>query len=76
MIEIVSKAGVYKFDPDTERLFRDNIFIPKSEIEPLYSGNGRDKSAPSFAGLWIKNKNQVITLTGNIKPLVDINQIH
>lgn len=76
MIEIVSKTGVYKFDPETERLFKDNIFIPKSEIEPLYSGNGRDKSAPSFVGLWIKNKNQVITLTGNVKPLVDINQIH
>ncbi len=75
MIEIVSKSGVYKFDPETERLFKDGIFIPKSEIEPLYSGNGREKSAPTFAGLWLKNKNQVVTLTGNVKNLVDINQV-
>lgn len=76
MIEIKAKSGeLYRFDPSTERLFRDDIFIPKSEIEPLYSGNSRNDQPPAFSGLWIKAKNQIITLTGNIKPITDQNSI-
>lgn len=76
MIEIHTKGGEdYRFDPSTERLFKGELFIPRSEIEPLYSGNGRENSAPTFSGLWVKNKNQIITLTGNVKPLTDLNLI-
>lgn len=75
MIEIVTKKGeVYSYDESTQRLFKDNRYIPRTEIEPVYSDNGQDKE-PVFSGLYIKSSNSIITLTGNIKPVVDINSI-
>lgn len=75
MIEIVTKKGeVYSYDESTQRLFKDSRYIPRTEIEPVYSGNGQDKE-PVFSGLYVKSSNSIITLTGNIKPVVDINSI-
>lgn len=75
MIEITTGKGEhYTFDPETERLFKDGVFISKNLIEPVYSGNGKD-SEPVFAGLYVKANNTIITRTGNVKPLVNINSI-
>lgn len=75
MISVVTQRGEeYSFDPHTERLFKDGLFIPRSIIEPVYSGNGKD-SEPIFAGLYVKSTNTIITRNGNEKPVVDINSI-
>ena len=75
MIEITTiKGETYKFDPTTQRLFKDGVFIPSSMIEPVYSGNDKNDK-PIFAGLYNKSNNTIITKTGKIKQVVDINSI-
>ena len=75
MIEIVtSKGDTYSFDRETERTFKNGMFVPKSQVEPVYCGNGKD-SEPLFAGLMLKSTNSILTPAGNIKPIVDINSI-
>lgn len=75
MIEIITKGGVrYTFDPSTQRLFRDKTFIPKTEIEPIYSGNN-DDGEPMLAGLYLKAKGTIITMNGVEKKLTPIDSI-
>ena len=75
MIEIITQKGErYTFDPSTQRIFRDQVFIPKTEVEPIYSGNG-DDGEPVFAGLYLKGKNSIITLNGIEKNLTPIDSI-
>ena len=75
MIEITAPGGdIYKFDPSTQRLFKGGLYIPPTQIEPVYSGNDKD-NAPIFAGLFLKSSNQILTKTGKLKPITDINSI-
>lgn len=75
MVEIYTVKGEsYSFDPITQRIFRDGVFIPRSEVEPVYSGNGKD-TEPVFSGFYVRSNNTIITRSGNIKQVVDINSI-
>lgn len=75
MIDIVTKKGEsYSFDPSNHRLFKNGAVVLTNEVEPIYTGNG-DNSEPIFSGLYVKSTNSIITLNGNIKKVVDINQI-
>lgn len=75
MIEIITEKGIkYTFDPNTQRLFRDQTFIPKTEIEPIYSGNN-DDGQPELAGLYLKTKGTIITRNGIEKKLTPIDSI-
>lgn len=74
MIDITTNGGVkYSFDPSTQRLFRDQTFIPKTEIEPVYSNGGDD--VPELAGLYVKSKGILITRNGVEKKLTPIDSI-
>ena len=73
MIEIVSfKGETYKYDPDTERIFKGGILLDPSEAEPVYS-NVND--GPVFAGIHLKAINSVLSRSGKINELVDPNSI-
>ena len=74
MISIKSPRGNYTFDEGTKRTYKDNIYVPSTVIEPVYSGNGKD-SEPIFAGLYLVGSNEIITVNGNVKPISDINSI-
>lgn len=74
MIYINSSVGKFSYDETTQRLFRDGEYVPKSEVEPVFSGNS-EENVPIFSGLYVKSTNTIITLSGNSKPVVDINSI-
>ena len=75
MIEITTPKGeIYTFDPSTQRIFKNQVFISKTEVEPIYSGNG-DDGEPKFAGLYLKGKGSIITLNGIEKNLTPIDSI-
>ena len=69
VITITSVDGeLYKFDPETERIFRDGVLVPSSQAEPVYSDvNGLTK----FSGLYLKNTKQILTLSGMKNPVTD-----
>ena len=52
MIEILTKDGeIYKFDPETERIYKDGFLLPSTSVEPVYSDvNGETK----FSGIYLK----------------------
>ena len=75
MIEIVTQRGeVYSFDPDTQRVFKGQMFVPRTEIEPVYSGSD-DEGIPEFAGLYLKGKGSILTKNGVEKKLTQIDAI-
>ena len=75
MIDIISKKGeVYSYDPNTGRVFKDQMFIPRTEIEPVFSGSS-DDDIPEFAGLYLKNRGAVLTKNGVEKKLTQIDAI-
>ena len=73
MIEIVNfKGETYKFDPDTERIFIGGRLLDTSEAEPVYSGVDKN---PEFAGIHLKALGAVLSRSGKINEVVDINQV-
>lgn len=73
MIEIVSfKGETYKYDPETERIFMGGRLLDPSEAEPIYSGVDK---RPEFAGIHLKTINSVLSRSGKINELTDINSI-
>ena len=64
MIEIVSfKGEVYKFDPDTERIFKDGKLIPSTIAEPVFSDIDNN---PNFSGIFLKEDNVILSKSGKI----------
>lgn len=73
MIEIVNfKGETYKFDPDTERIFKGGRLLDASEAEPVYSNV--DKK-PEFAGILLKALGAILSRSGKINEVVDINSV-
>lgn len=60
MIEFMSKKDYYQFDPDNERIYRNNTLLPSFEAEPVYLGDGE------FAGIHYKGSSNIITRTGKV----------
>jgi len=73
MIEIISfKGETFKYDPDTERIFMGGKLLDQSEVEPVYSNV---ENNPEFAGIYFKHTNSILSRSGKINELVDINSI-
>lgn len=71
MITIATLKGeVYSFDPETKRIFKDGVLIPSSSVEPVYSGNSEDKNdPPKFSGIYFRDTNSILSLSGKINKL-------
>lgn len=76
MIDIVTLKGEkYSFDPDTERIFKDNMLLSSTLVEPVYSDFNED-APPMFSGILLKNINSILSLSGKINPVItDINSV-
>jgi len=75
MIDIITiaKGERYSFDPETQRIFKDGVLLPSTEVEPIYSSVGEDD--PKFSGILLKATGSILTLSGNVNPVSDINTI-
>jgi hypothetical protein len=60
MREFVSGKDFYQFDPDTERIYKNNVLLPSYEVEPVYDGGG------DFVGIHYKGSSNLITRSGKI----------
>lgn len=74
MIEINTLMDKYSFDENTGTIYKNGVIIPSSLCEPIYSSFSDDEE-PQFAGILLKNKNSIVSLTGAINPVVDINTL-
>lgn len=75
MIDIITFKGEhYSFDPDTQRIFKDGILLSSTQVEPVFS-NVSDDSIPVFSGLHLKDTDSILSLSGKINPVTDINAI-
>ena len=77
MIDIVTiKGEKYSFDPETERVYKNGFLLPTSEVEPVYSNvPNKTEEAPRFSGLFFKNSNSILSLSGKLNPVSDLNSI-
>ncbi len=73
MVEILSSTGeLYKYDQETDRLYKDGFLLSSTTAEPVFSDvNGNTK----FSGIYLKNTNQILTLSGNLNPVTNSNAI-
>lgn len=77
LIDIITIKGErYSFDTDTGRIFKDGKVIVSELVEPVYSYLGNPDNPPSFSGIYFKDKNQILTLSGKLVPVVkDDNEV-
>jgi hypothetical protein len=76
MIKIQSPRGgyMYEVDESTGKVYKDGKYLPKAQAEPAYCGNS-DDSIPSFIGIYFGDRGEILTKSGNLKKVVDINSI-
>ncbi len=73
MIKIKTQGEEYFFDEDNFNVIKDGKILSSAEVEPVFFGNGSD-SKPEFAGLFLKSRNAILTLSGEVNPITqDIN---
>ena len=75
MIDIVTIKGErYSFDESTQRVFKDGMLLSSVNVEPVYSRLSSE-SIPEFSGLLLKDSNSILSRSGKISPITDINAI-
>ncbi len=75
MKEIITIKGErYSYDEDTERIFKNGKLLSSVVAEPLFQGVTED-NIPNFVGIYLKDMDSVLSLSGNINPVTDINSI-
>ena len=67
---ITLKGEKYTIDQDTGRIFKDGIVVPSVNAQLVYSHLGDKDQPPKISGIWLKETNSILTLTGRIYPLV------
>ena len=73
MITIVTiKGEKYSFDETTQRIFKDGVLLTSVQVEPIYSRPSRD-TEPVFSGILLKDTGSVLSRSGKISPITDIN---
>lgn len=60
MEEFVSGKDYYQFDPDNERIYKNNTLLPSYEAEPVYDGGGE------FVGIHYRGSSNLITRSGKV----------
>ena len=74
MIDIYTIKGErYSYDDTTMRLFKDGTLLSQVVAEPVFQNNS--SGIPEFAGIYLKESNKIISLSGNINQIVDPNSI-
>ena len=74
MIDIISFRGEqYRYDPDTERIFKDGKLIPSTEAEPVYSDVD---NMPTFSGIYLKVPEAILSKSVKINSITDINSVY
>lgn len=60
MEEFISGKDYYQFDPEKERIYKNNTLLPSYEVEPVYDGGG------GFVGIHYKGSSNLITKSGKV----------
>ena len=78
LIEIPTiKGELYRIDEETLIIFKNGIVLPSQTAQLVYSHLGDKDTPPKISGIWLKESNSILTLTGRIHPLVtDINSVY
>lgn len=75
MIDIATiKGELYSYDPDTLRIFCDGKLLSSAKVEPVYSLNDNTEM-PEFAGILLKDTGNILSRSGKINKITDINAI-
>ena len=73
MIEIFTIKGErYSYDEATQRIFKDGKLLSSVQAEPVFSNVDE---APRFSGIYLKDINSILSLSGKINPITDTNSI-
>lgn len=73
---ITMKGEKYSFDPDTERIFKDGYLMSSVQAEPIYSDNSSENIPPRFSGILLKATNTIVSLSGKVNQITDINSVY
>lgn len=75
MVEIVTVKGeLYSYDETTMRIFKDGVLLSSVKAEPVFS-DFSDKYPPKFSGILLKDSNTVLSLSGKLNSITNINSV-
>lgn len=69
------KGDLFQFDTDTELIYRNGSVVPRTDYEPVFLNHINPNVPPTLSGILIVKENKVISKSGRINQLVDINLI-
>lgn len=69
------QGDLFQYDPSNEFIYKNGAVTSRSEYEPVFMNHIDPNIPPSLSGIYIVKLNKVISLSGMINPLIDINQI-
>lgn len=74
MIDIYTIKGErYSYDENTMRLFKDGNLLSQNIAEPVFQTNS--SGIPEFAGIYLKDSDKIVSMSGNINPITNPNSI-
>lgn len=76
MIDIINqKTGdQFSYEESNQRLFKNGQYLSRTVAEPVYTGNN-ELGEPIFAGIYFPGSDELITLNGKTKRIVNQNTI-
>lgn len=76
MIDIYSSTGdLYRYDEETNRLFKNDVVLSSVTAEPVFSDVTNRSNPPIYSGIFLKSIGKILTRSGNIHPVSDINAV-
>lgn len=74
MIEIKTIIGndTYTIDPDNQKVYKNGVFVPSAEL--TYSNFDED-DVPQISGIYLRDRNVLVSMSGVISPVTDTDQI-
>ena len=75
MVEIATVKGeLYSYDEATMRIFKDGVLLSSVKAEPVFSGFS-DTTPPKFSGILLKDNSTILSLSGKLNTITDINAV-
>lgn len=73
-MDIKTGKDVYTYNEEDQKIYKNGSTVPDPNLEPIYSENS-EGGVPEFAGIYFRDRGQILSVSGNFNNIDDINSI-
>ena len=76
MKSIVDNLGnVFEFNQENGLISKNNVIVSGADYEPVFQTSPDNSYPPVFVGIFLKREGSVLSMSGNIKKLINSRQL-